>query len=263
MGQEQNPFNFKRVKRETKKVTGLIGIREDPHLGLGAVGAEEENVDMTPEDLQAASDYYGEIMAAKLGGENKEQIKERFRKIDELMVAPEIWEKALKYFHHRRDYFIEMARHVRNKGVSHRRPHPFQVGCVALGIEPDSIKGVKYEPHEMYNFKVQPGPRTGRYKRCAERGALEIARNFSKVIAAIITVSTETNTGDPSKTEGRVLHPCFDCRNMYRGLLRGGFIREDTIICMVNDANDQTVIEETTVGKLLSIYQDDLPNIPA
>ena len=96
----------------------------------------------------------------------------------------------------------------------------------------------------------------GENKLCAERNTLSGARGQAKVIVALVTVSKETDTGDPTKAQG-VLPPCKDCRDMFRKYLAEGFMREETIICNVNDAKKELKIEERTLKELLDLYSDD------
>ena len=171
---------------------------------------------------------------------------------------------------------IKGAALVRHHGVSHR---DFKVGCCAMGKEPEGqvdkveefllgLGGKSKEPaigdkglvvYSAYNFTLEPA-RPGRLpeeKKCAERNAIEAALSKRcELIVAIVTVSKETATGDPSKERG-VLHPCRECRDLYRGLLQQGILREESIICCVNDAGAKPVEEERTVKELLAMYADD------
>ena len=74
---------------------------------------------------------------------------------------------------------------------------------------------------------------------------------------AIVTVSTESSTGDESAVHD-VLHPCRDCRDLMRMTISAGILSRDSIVCNVNDAKPKRVVEERTVGDLLDLYQDDL-----
>lgn len=150
---------------------------------------------------------------------------------------------------------IEAAAKSRDRGVSHRNP-PFQVGCAIMGIEPNHPPN---DPVLYYssNFKPFPGETSGEEKRCAERNALDSTRGQAKVIVALVTVSRETNTGDTTEIRD-TLHPCQDCRNMFRKLLAEGFMREDTIICNINDSAGELKIEERTLKDLLTSYAGDI-----
>lgn len=171
-------------------------------------------------------------------------------------VTRKEWEDALRYYDEHRKELIEAAAASRKNAVSHRDP-PFEVGCAAMGMGPGAPKG-EYIVGFGHNFTPSPQLRRGGQKRCAERNASEGMRRDAKIIVAVVTVSKETVTGDPTKALG-TLHPCKECRDMYREYLREGFVREGTIICTVNDSGKKMIVEEITLGDLLEIYKDDLP----
>jgi hypothetical protein len=84
-----------------------------------------------------------------------------------------------------------------------------------------------------------------------------MAQENAKVVVAILTISKEKNTGDPTKAVD-ALHPCKECRDMYRKMIKNGFLKEDTIICSANDSNGEIVTEERTLKELLDLYNDDV-----
>ena len=207
----------------------------------------------TYDRYELADKYVDDVRTIELKTEAEK--RKKHREIQKFIVTRERWDEALHYYYENKDALIKAAIDARGNGVSHRNP-PFQVGCAVLGIEPNG-KENKYGVYKAYNFKVEPGPRSGKDKRCAERGGLEIAEKNAKVVAAVVIASKETNTGDPTKASN-TLHPCQDCRMMYRHLLKKGFLRENTIICGVNDSNHEIISEESTLKALLDLYPDDL-----
>lgn len=179
------------------------------------------------------------------------------KELHDFVVTLETWNEARKNYQEDRDYFIKGAALLRETAVSHR-PIPFKVGCLVLAIEP-SVPGGKPSGAYVYqasNFKPYPGERRGEDKRCAERNALDYARQYAKVVVAITTISKEVSTGDPTKAHD-ALHPCGDCRDMLRKLLREGFLRDDTIITNANDSKEKIVFEERNLKELLDLYSDD------
>ena len=172
--------------------------------------------------------------------------------LENFVVTPKHWNKALELYHKDRQWMIEAATKSRDKATSHRG---FLVGASAMGIEPN------FSPDEpvLYhsgNLKSSPHEVKGEDKRCAERNVLDAARGQAKVIVVLVTVSKEAHTGDPTKAHD-VLHPCKDCRDMFRKDLADWFIREDSILCNVNDTKKELKIEERTLKEMLDLYADD------
>lgn len=175
--------------------------------------------------------------------------------LEKFKVSPEVWERAKKYFEEDLDIFIKAAQVERSRGVSHRNP-PFLVGTIAVGIEPNQPEG-HFGIYQASNFTPTPGTRTGNEKMCAESNALNAGLGWAKVIAGIVTVSKETHTGDPTKSHD-VLHPCLECRKKLRKLLADGYVREDSIMYSVNDADPNNIIKRRKIlKKILDLYQDD------
>ena len=195
--------------------------------------------------------------------EEDDAIREMFKKdqrptpaeLENFVVTSEYWNRAVELY--REDmggirWMMAEAAKSRDKATSYRG---FLVGASAMGIEPN------FSPDEpvLYhsgNFKYSPGEVRGEDKRCAERNVLDAARGQAKVIVAVVIVSKETNTGDELGPHD-VLHPCRDCREMFRKYLAEGFMREDTILCNVNDANPEIKMEERTLKELLALYESD------
>ena len=194
------------------------------------------------------------------GVEEDEAIREMFKQrrptpeeLDSFVVSPERWNSALEIYRENRLAIIKGAALIRENAVSYRG---FKVGCVAVGIEPNTSEN-EVAVYTGYNVKRQPGEVRGENKHCAERNVLSAARGQAKVIVALVTVSKEVHTDDPTKAIHGVLHPCKDCRDMFREYLTEGFMREDTILCNVNDSErEQLKIEERTPKELLDLYAD-------
>ena len=170
-------------------------------------------------------------------------------------VTPTAWNNAIEFYENHRNDLIGVAARSRDRAVSYREV-PFRVGAVACVIEPGK-EGGEYAVYQGANIKPAPKKVSGRDKRCAERNALDAAQTHATVVVALVTVSTELNTGDPTKAHD-ALHPCRDCRDMLRQLLKEKFVRNETIVCNANDANKEDVVyEERSLGDLLALYHDD------
>ena len=161
---------------------------------------------------------------------------------------PPNWhEDYLRY----REPLIRTAAWTRDHAYSYR---DFKVGCVLMTIDPGVEPG-EYRVYNAYNYKDAPGERFGNEKRCAERNVIEAAAQFGATdILAIVTVSKEKSTGDETLSHD-ALHPCRDCRDLMRMIITAGKMTKDSIICNVNDANPELVIEERAVGDLLDAYK--------
>lgn len=164
--------------------------------------------------------------------------------------------RYLEYYRECKRAMIIGATMNRDYAVSWR-PEPFQVGCTALTLDAD-LPDDQPAIHPGANYKPTKESKT----RCAEKHAIEGAILYNtKLIIAIVIVSKETTTGDPSQSCG-ALHPCLECRKMYRDLLKKGILREDSIICIANDSKlDEngmpSIIQEMTVKELLELFKDD------
>lgn len=169
-------------------------------------------------------------------------------------VSQEEMNTHLAYYREHRDQLIQAAIITSKNGLSHRKI-PFQVGCSLLTAGKDS-KPDEYPVYFAYNFKPAPGEVKGWDKRCAERNAIQSAlEHKTAAIIAIVTASTETSTGDPTKAHD-ALHPCEECQKLFKELLQNGVLRKDSIVCNANYSDPSNIkIEENTVEKLLELYQ--------
>jgi hypothetical protein len=175
--------------------------------------------------------------------------------LDNLQITPELWARAQTDFEDDIDFFIKAAQIHRDRGVSHRTP-PFLVGAVAVGIEPNQPEG-HFGTYQAANFTPTPGQRTGDDKMCAESNALNAGLGWSKVIVGLITLSRETHTGDPTQAHD-VLHPCLECRKKFRKFIEEGYMRNDTLLYSVNDADPNNIKKERKILKeILDLYKDD------
>jgi len=172
--------------------------------------------------------------------------------IENFSISPKMWAKALQYCDEHKEELVRAAAFSQRHAVSHRA---FQVGCAAIGLGPNLEEG-EYIVRQAYNFTPTPKFRKGSEKRCAERNALEAAQSDCKAVLGIATSSRGVYTGDSTKAHN-ALHPCRDCRDYYRDLLRRGFLREDTRILSGNNSGEETLIETRTLKELLNLYLDD------
>ena len=180
----------------------------------------------------------------------KEPFLEQRKKINNLEITQEKWQEALFFASEHINDLIMAAKINRDNAFSYRE---FKVGCAVAGIGSDG----EYVVYQGYNFKPQPGHVEGGEKRCAERNVLDEAQSDTKAVFAIVTVSKEIDTGDPTKAHD-ALHPCRDCRTMFRELLKSGFLKEDTIILNANDSGEKIITEKRTLKELLDLYSDDI-----
>ena|GEM_PF-2370914 len=208
-----------------------------------------------PPEMVISASRHLDMLDEAVQEEAKTEMFPTREEIEDFIITPESWQNALRYYHeHRSELIADAAEQLKN-AVSHRSP-PFQVGSVAVSIGPDLEMNPEYKKWKGYNLKLKPGEVKGAQKKCAERNALEEAEFYSKAVFALVTVSKESTTGDSAKGQG-VLHPCMDCRVMFRDLLKQGFLKEDTIILNVNNSKDPVVTEERTLKELLELYNDD------
>jgi|SRR3989344_438378 len=182
-------------------------------------------------------------------------------------VSPEVqkdaeWAGHIQHYYEQKPGMVVAAALSRNVGVSHRKP-PFLVGCSMMAYGSETGAGeyhLEFGWNETRLPAEQRGERKSIEKRCAERQAMEkIFEHKAPTVVAIVTVSKETHTGDPMKSHD-ALHPCRECRDMYRELLAKGIVRSGTIICSVNNAEPRKgkyPEEEMTMDELLKLYHDD------
>ncbi|MBI5529992.1 MAG: hypothetical protein HY918_00625 [Candidatus Doudnabacteria bacterium] len=159
------------------------------------------------------------------------------------------------YQEHKKQLAVAAA--VTSNNANSWRDKPFKVGCALLTIGENTPEG-EYVVFNAYNFKPEPGDVKGWKKRCAERNAVQDAlERKTRAIISITTSSTETHTGDPTKAHD-ALHPCLECRQMFRDLLKNGVLKNESIICNANHTDPKNIVmEERTVGELLELYKDD------
>ena len=168
-------------------------------------------------------------------------------------IPPEEWQNLLRHVREHKRGLIQLAFFARKHAKSHRN---FLVGCSVLGIDPGKPLG-EYDHFEGWNETPFPAERKGADKRCAERNALEKAKDRVSVVGAIATLASESST-DGVSSEHDALHPCLECRRMLRQFMQEGFLRPDTLIFSANDENPINVIsEERTLEELLKLYPND------
>lgn len=219
-----------------KKIERLFGPNADPN---------DPRVKAFREDAEHLRDSW------KTGW--RPETKPTREQIEAFVITPEKWEGGLKFASAHIGPLITAAAFNRDNAISYRE---FKVGCAVVGIRPQ-MPNEEYVVWQGYNFKPQPGYQEGKDERCAERNVLDAAQSELKVICALATFSKESSTGDPTKAHD-VLHPCKDCRAMFRQLLQIGFLREDTLIVNANDSGKQIIFKEMTLKELLELYKDDV-----
>lgn len=177
----------------------------------------------------------------------------------ETEIAPQEWDELLDHYRADREGLIRTAARMRDEAISYRG---FKCGAALMYIKP-GLKEGNYEVSSGHNFKPVQREERGRQKRCAERNAVDEAiKEGASRIVAIVSVSKETSSGDKTDKSNGALHLCKECRNMLRELLGKGILRDDSIICSVNDAeraekDTPYILEERTVAELLAMYKDE------
>ncbi|MEK7582908.1 MAG: hypothetical protein AAB483_00670 [Patescibacteria group bacterium] len=173
-------------------------------------------------------------------------------------ISKEEMDRHLQQYREHRVELIFAAMRSRDKLTESHRD--FYVGCALMTSDPSRAE----DPYPIYlggNHTPEPAERKGWQKPCAERRTVKAALDqHTGLIIAFVTVSEKTSTGDE---EGKhdALHPCKECRKMFRELLAKNLLRPDSIVCNVNDKDVDTggelKIEERTVQQLLDLYPDD------
>jgi cytidine deaminase len=207
----------------------------------------------TEEAVRAANQHLDEAEAMIKAGWNPKG-RPTQEEIDNFVITPEQWQEALRFYHERKNDLITAAAFNRENAYSWRN---FKVGCAVAGMGPRTPDG-EYVVWQGYNVKPAPGPTEGEDKRCAERNELDAAQTELKAVFAITTVSKEADTGGEEMKSHGVLHPCKECRLMFRDLLKKGFLKDDTMLLSVNDADPKNLkAQEMTMKELLELYKDD------
>lgn len=194
-----------------------------------------------------------------------EILRVNYRPPSNVDFSPEAIERNmpryLEYYRECKRAMIIGATMNRDYAVSYRAK-PFKVGATALTLDAD-LPDDQPAIHPGANYTPVKGDYKGSEKRCAERHVVEGAIAYNtKLIIAIVIVSNESDKGDDENIPSDVLHPCLECRKMYRDLLKKGILREDSIICIANDSKlDEngmpSIIQEMTARELLELYKDD------
>ena len=169
------------------------------------------------------------------------------------------WERYLGSYDHRiRDItMIPKAIAARDELAENHRG--FFVGCALCVVEKREHDTEKVKFYEAANYRPVDKPVPAEQKFCAERTAILSANSNKKgrmFIIGIVTVSSEIDTGEGGPVHD-VLHPCPQCRDVLRHMIKEGTLSPESRICNVNDKDpEHKVISETTVGKLLDKYKE-------
>jgi len=153
----------------------------------------------------------------------------------EILQEPSPEDRRAK-FESARFRLIQLARHNWENAVSYRS-RPFKVGCAVLAWHP--LDG--WIEIGAYNYKPIKRVERGDAKKCAERMALRMAEaNESTKIAAIVTVCDQQSVDTDQPLEHGVLHPCDECRALFRELDEKKLIDDNTILYNLHDPDLKT-----------------------
>lgn len=143
-------------------------------------------------------------------------------------------------------FLVEMARRAREKAISWRN---FQVGCALLAFRSTGAlsAGERLRVFTGANMKVAQDVRTV----CAEAIAIGAARaaRYDRITAMVICGTPQKEDGCPA--EYPTLHPCRDCRALFRALPE---VRPNTRIITITP-NGET-FERYNVAELLESHKD-------
>lgn len=155
------------------------------------------------------------------------------------------------------------------------RPVPMHVGCAMLILE----NGFDVSEQKIVtgaNSKESSEMLAYPERRCAEmvakNNALTERKDFSQedkdlekqgeeiqegdlkqqgLIAAIVTASPSHNTGETDTQSHDLVHPCKQCQENYKLLLKEKRVSPQTIICSVRIDQDKIVSQQMPIGELL------------
>ena len=123
----------------------------------------------------------------------------------------------------------------------------FQVGAAALFLIEDS----QFQVVSGANFKLQNFP-----KRCAERAVLGKAdeaffeiENVTMLGLAVAATTDRAKIAEVSMRSSRTLHPCEQCRDMFKS---HPFVTDETVVLTTGIADD--AFEVQTIGSLYAAY---------
>jgi hypothetical protein len=146
-------------------------------------------------------------------------------------LTPEVIERGrLEYLRRKLD-LIKGSIDFQGKGESYRG---FRVGASVLADDPH-LKD-RYESYVTHNWKPIEHRQIGWDKLCAETSGLNIALHDKKeYIPALVTSCNRLDIGDENKSD-KVLHPCENCRNIFREMIKQNKMSPETIVLCVNNA---------------------------
>lgn len=184
-------------------------------------------------------------------------------------ALPKEWKQE---FEHELPMYLKMAIHHAERGAQSYRH--FNVGCVVLARNESDDPAVRAVGNFLVpvgaNIKERPGQQVGEDKLCAERTALNqtIVEGSTPVVGLVIA-SNELQPDEMSGVCSPTLHPCEECRKMFKQLMEIGMLRPDTQIVSVkykveikNDARhcSQEAIERHTLKQLLELHENAREN---
>jgi cytidine deaminase len=155
-----------------------------------------------------------------------------------------------------RQTMIKEAQAARDELAKNHRG--FLVGCSVSTIVKNDYGMEEVKTHSAGNFTPEDKKKSPEAKWCAERIAANLAlaeKGF--FIPAVVTVSSKVDTGEGGQVHD-VLHPCPECRALFRHLIKENIMSGETKVANINDADPQNLkMEERSVKELLALYPND------
>ena len=167
-------------------------------------------------------------------------LETRNLEIPRVRIDPVEFKRALDFLDSTPEAPIVLAAMARDQGAFSYRD--FLVGAaVCTEVGPENAYLTKfpndaYQTHYAGNFKGVPGPKRPSIDECAERKAIiKALMENPKFIFAIYTVSKEMGVDSNEIAQHDILHPCAECREMFRKLLKEGIMSPATRMVNVKD----------------------------
>lgn len=192
-------------------------------------------------------------------------------------IPPDVEAGLFKLFEGHKESMISAAISASKRGKhwDTKRPVPMHVGCSMLLLENGFDMS---EPKMVTGANKKESPRMLAYpdrmcaEMAAENNALTTRPQFSEddkklekegediqegdlkkqgFIAAIVTASPSSNTGEVDTKSHDIVHPCKQCQENYKLLLNEKRASPKTIICSVRIDKDKVVSQQFELGELL------------
>jgi hypothetical protein len=198
-------------------------------------------------------------------------------KFVEQNIPPEVERELPALFNGYKDVLVSSAISAskRAKHWDKQRAVPMHVGCSLLILENGFDLS---EPKIVTGANTKESPEMLAYpeRQCAEmaakNNALTERKQFSQedidlekkgeeiqegnlreqgFIAVIVTASPSRNTGEADTQSHGLVHPCKQCQENYKLLLKEKRVSPQTIICSVRIDKDKVISEHLPLGELL------------